>query len=796
MSLHSVQKHYRVTFDSTDGNSFRVYLPDNTVMRFRPTAKGLYAYCASNNRPYHEAWAFISTVADQRDKYTRRAYQAAKEARRLQNIIGFPSSRQYAAIVAHNMLPNCPVVQADINAADDIFGPNIGALKGKTTDQKPDPVLSEVELVPRDILKTHQHVTLAIDIMFINKIPFFVTTSTKLHFSTVENLNDRQTSTVADCIKTVLRHYMQRGFRPTLIKADNEFSKLQALVPCQFNYCGQDEHVPEIERYIRTLKDRTRSGYNVLPFKYIPRMMLIQLVKVHNFWLNSFPHRDGVSSTLSPRYIMTGQKVDCAKHALLEFGAYVQTHESHDNTMQPRTVSAVCLGPSGNSQGGHHFLSLVTGRRITRTKNQWTSLPMPDEVIERVSEMGRKQGMPRSLTFADRLGHELPDAFDAVDDDHDSDYSDSDEDDVSLETDTDDTSETDDGSTSSGSTSFNGSDTSSDDSDSSDDDSGDPSSFHPTARPQRKAQQPAGGVTRKLNTGTDTPSGTQTWKTVRRQRWKKATQRVRFKAQRSDGPLAQSIFSDSDDSSAPAPPPTPDDTLQHNRYAALFDENDSDSGADSDIEDEYSNGAPVSQPLPPKRTRRKPTRFNPGTDTAASRWRDAEPSPAMEPGVRAADSEVRAADSGVRAADSGVRATDSGVQATDSGVPTDTTESDKQDDQPDPQDNDNTDHNDTIMWTDEMHDVENYIHQDRHGSYESLYTQFSDDVKDLDGPEGIIMLTEQMSLKRGLKLFGVKGEDAVIKEMQQLHRMNVIEPVHRHHMSKDDLKRALNYLMF
>ena len=360
---------------------------------------------------------------------------------------------------------------------------------------------------------------------------------------------------------------------------------------------------------------------------------------------------------------------------------------------------------------------------------------MPDDVIERVSQMGRKQGMPRSLTFADRLGHELPDAFNTVDDDHDSDYSDSDEDDISLETDTDDTSDTDDGSTSSGSTSSSRSDTSSDDSDSSDDDSDGPSSFHPTARPQRKTQQPDGGMTRKLNTGTNTPSSNRTWKTVHRKRRSKTTRRVQFKAQPTNGPSAQSIFSDSDDSSAPAPPPTPDNTLQHNRYAALFDENDSDSGADSDVKDTDSSNTPVHQPLPPKRTRRKPTRFNPGTDTAASRWRDAESTPATEPGVRVADP-------GVQAADPGVRATDSGVQAADSGVTTNTTKSDKQDDRPDPQGNNNTDHDDTIMWTDEMHDVKNYIHQDRHGSYESLYTQFSEDVTELDGLEGIMMLTE------------------------------------------------------
>ena len=41
--------------------------------------------------------------------------------------------------------------------------------------------------------------------------------------------------------------------------------------------------------------------------------------------------------------------------------------------------------PSGNCQGGHHFYSLRTGRRLNR--RQWIPMPMPDDVIDRVLEM-------------------------------------------------------------------------------------------------------------------------------------------------------------------------------------------------------------------------------------------------------------------------------------------------------------------------------------------------------------------------------------------------------------------------
>jgi hypothetical protein len=179
---------------------------------------------------------------------------------------------------------------------------------------------------------------------------------------------------------------LPRHFRVTAIHADPEFEPLQPVIGhIQFNFCAQNEHVPEIECFIRTVKDRARSGYNSLPFKRIPRLILIRLVSNAVFWLNAFPHRDGASSTLSPRYLLTGKHLDYVKHVRAEFSAYVQTHEEHSNNMNARILSAICLGPSGNEQGGHWFLSLSTGKRIHHHK--WTDLPSPDDAINRVNTL-------------------------------------------------------------------------------------------------------------------------------------------------------------------------------------------------------------------------------------------------------------------------------------------------------------------------------------------------------------------------------------------------------------------------
>jgi hypothetical protein len=110
------------------------------------------------------------------------------------------------------------------------------------------------------------------------------------------------------------------------------------------------------------VKDRARSGYNSLPFECIPQLMVISLVANAVFWLNTFPHPNGMSETLSPRYLITRKQLVYRKeHVCLEFGSYIQTHKEHTNDMRLCTIGAICVGPTGNDQGGHYFMSLVTG---------------------------------------------------------------------------------------------------------------------------------------------------------------------------------------------------------------------------------------------------------------------------------------------------------------------------------------------------------------------------------------------------------------------------------------------------
>ena len=67
------------------------------------------------------------------------------------------------------------------------------------------------------------------------------------------------------------------------------------------------------------------------------------------------------------------------------------------------------------------MVSLQKFSHMTQVSSQHTSLD-----LQQGFQLGAQQGMPKTLTFSDRFGHELPDADNAIDDDHDSTYAPSD----------------------------------------------------------------------------------------------------------------------------------------------------------------------------------------------------------------------------------------------------------------------------------------------------------------------------------------------------------------------------------
>ena len=195
-------------------------------------------------------------------------------------------------------------------------------------------------------------------------MPLLVTLSRNVKFGMVEAVTDRKEASLMKSIATVVTLYRKAGFMVTTALMDGEFVPLRgghAEIGITLNETSRDEHVGDIERYIRTVKERMRAIYNNMPCRKVPARLVIEMAKTAVFWLNAFPVLGGSSGNLSPRTILTGQKVDYKRRCRFQFGEYTQTHEEHKNSMNPRTVGALALRPVGNGQGSFYFSEHLNG---------------------------------------------------------------------------------------------------------------------------------------------------------------------------------------------------------------------------------------------------------------------------------------------------------------------------------------------------------------------------------------------------------------------------------------------------
>jgi hypothetical protein len=184
LSLSRVSKFFPVTYNNVEG--FVIHKPDGQKHRFQESPRGLFYLDPSKQSQNKEDTLLVMTVKKKKTAYSKRDVQRAKLARKLQHILGHPSTKQLVKIIEANQLPNCPIGREDVMAAEDIFGKSIAGLKGKTTHKKPDIVTGDYTNLPTGIIEKYRTVTLAFDIMFVNKVAFLVTLSRNIRFGTAE----------------------------------------------------------------------------------------------------------------------------------------------------------------------------------------------------------------------------------------------------------------------------------------------------------------------------------------------------------------------------------------------------------------------------------------------------------------------------------------------------------------------------------------------------------------------------------------------------------------------------------
>ncbi|MEN9849167.1 MAG: hypothetical protein RL368_1907, partial [Pseudomonadota bacterium] len=394
LSLARMSEKFPVTFNSKEENALKVHTPDR-IVKFVRNENNLYAKkLTCLNEPdsedeINDETCLVETVKKNESFYTTRQIARAKEAKNFIHSLGYPSAADIRNMIKMNSVKNCPITIEDIELAEKIYGRDVGALKGKTTRTKPKPVISDTIAIPDELKDAQRSVDLCIDIMVINGLSFFTTISRNIKYRTAEFIKNHSIEEIKIKLDHILEIYQNAGFNVKRIFGDNEFKPLKHFLSNMniiLNICSAHEHVPEIERSIRVIKERVRATYHDLPFKKLSTVMWKYIVMESTRKLNYFPATDGISQYYSPREILHAIPLDYEKSCKIPMFSYVQAHDepSPKNSNKERTISCLYLRPLSNFQGGHELLTLNTWHIITRRKV--TLIPMTEEVIKAVSQ--------------------------------------------------------------------------------------------------------------------------------------------------------------------------------------------------------------------------------------------------------------------------------------------------------------------------------------------------------------------------------------------------------------------------
>jgi hypothetical protein len=340
----------------------------------------------------------VTTVADNMSGLTPREIDMAKLVKQTAERLAFPSQQYLEEAVRSGAMVNLPFTAVDVRNAYKLFGPDLASLKGKTT--RPSPSSRDVEMLPPEIHVVRRGI-LNIDIMFDQGSPFLVGVLEQIDLTLITSIPNRSATTMLSGLMKFVNEAKKNNW-VLAIRCDGEASVASIRddlashnVPLEQTTPGG--HVPAVERKIRVIKERARGIRATLPFnlpkliaKYLPQFVVSRLNLIRGRSSNV-----AAGDTRPPREQFYSRRIDFAKDVRVSFGEYCQVFNTgivRSNSNEPRTSGAIALLPLGNAAGDVLFFLLGTRSLVRRSK--WTSLPMPQEIVDMLNGMATASAEP------------------------------------------------------------------------------------------------------------------------------------------------------------------------------------------------------------------------------------------------------------------------------------------------------------------------------------------------------------------------------------------------------------------
>ena len=138
-----------------------------------------------------------------------------------------------------------------------------------------------------------------------------------------------ETSTALKKFANIFGH---RGIAIISIHAYNEFEYLRVqMSPMYIKTAGCNEHVGDIERLVRLVKERYRCTTSHLLYRCMTRIMINNNIEDKIHWLNIFAPEDYILSSISPAGLVLEYKKPQANLLKLDL----------DNMVKPTTAQTI-----------------------------------------------------------------------------------------------------------------------------------------------------------------------------------------------------------------------------------------------------------------------------------------------------------------------------------------------------------------------------------------------------------------------------------------------------------------------
>ena len=147
-----------------NGNHFMIDPANGKLIIFNLSPEGLYYYKITEYPHY----TFIETVSDNMEEFTMIQIKKALEARKVLEMVGCQSEQDFEKMLWGRLIQNCPVTTTDLRIAQQLFGPHIAFLKGKTMQITPPAVRMDCVEVPNEIYERNKLILFVMDIMSVN----------------------------------------------------------------------------------------------------------------------------------------------------------------------------------------------------------------------------------------------------------------------------------------------------------------------------------------------------------------------------------------------------------------------------------------------------------------------------------------------------------------------------------------------------------------------------------------------------------------------------------------------------